>query len=113
MDTRRGINIRTCVRTPAAKPPIREMATSVGARMDMWCRSRYVSGNSRMAVPRPVNGALSLGILLLGLAIAPAAEEPLRYLPSGGPDAAVVLSPPPLPGSPEQAADMAEVVANH
>jgi acid phosphatase (class A) len=33
------------------------------------------------------------------------------YLPDGQPDAIVLLAPPPLPGSPEQAADLAEVAA--
>ncbi len=33
------------------------------------------------------------------------------YLPAGKPDAIVLLAPPPLPGSPEQAADLAEVRA--
>jgi acid phosphatase (class A) len=33
------------------------------------------------------------------------------YLPEGKPDAIVLLAPPPLPGSPEQAADLAEVRA--
>jgi acid phosphatase (class A) len=33
------------------------------------------------------------------------------YLRDGQPDATALLTPPPLPGSPEQAADMAEVVA--
>ena len=33
------------------------------------------------------------------------------YLPDGKPDATTLLAPPPLPGSPEQAADLAEVRA--
>lgn len=33
----------------------------------------------------------------------------LHYLPAGRPDAVAMLAPPPLPGSPEQAADMAIV----
>jgi acid phosphatase (class A) len=33
----------------------------------------------------------------------------LNYLPAGKPDASVLLAPPPLPGSPEQAADLDEV----
>ena len=40
-----------------------------------------------------------------------AANEQLHYLPAGKPDAVALLAPPPLPGSPEQAADMAEVQA--
>ena len=41
------------------------------------------------------------------------AKDPdaLNYLKEGKPDAAALLPPPPLPGSPEQAADMAEVHA--
>jgi acid phosphatase (class A) len=35
----------------------------------------------------------------------------LQYLTDGKPDAIALLAPPPLPGSPEQNADMAEVVA--
>jgi acid phosphatase (class A) len=35
----------------------------------------------------------------------------LHYLPSGKPDALTLLSPPPLPGSPEEAADLQEVRA--
>jgi acid phosphatase (class A) len=35
----------------------------------------------------------------------------LQYLADGKPDAIALLAPPPLPGSPEQAADLAEVVA--
>jgi acid phosphatase (class A) len=35
----------------------------------------------------------------------------LQYLSDGKPDAIALLAPPPLPGSPEQAADMAELVA--
>jgi len=37
--------------------------------------------------------------------------ENLHYLPAGQPDSSVLLAPPPLPGSGEQAADMAAVVA--
>jgi acid phosphatase (class A) len=46
----------------------------------------------------------------LVLAIAPlSALAELTYLTPGKPDAAVLLAPPPLPDSPEQAADMDEV----
>jgi acid phosphatase (class A) len=37
----------------------------------------------------------------------------LRYLKAGRPDAAELLAPPPMPGSPEQDADMASVAAVH
>jgi len=41
----------------------------------------------------------------------PVKTSQLHFLASGKPDAVALLAPPPLPGSPEQAADMAEVVA--
>lgn len=43
----------------------------------------------------------------------PVSPGHLHYLPAGQPDAASILAPPPLPGSAEQAADLAEVVAVH
>ena len=56
---------------------------------------------------------LPILFLLLGLATAPLPAQPLPYLAAGRPDAAALLAPPPLPGSAEQAADLAEVVAVH
>jgi acid phosphatase (class A) len=51
-----------------------------------------------------------LAIILFALSIAPlSALAELTYLTPGKPDAAVLLAPPPLPDSPEQAADMDEV----
>jgi acid phosphatase (class A) len=48
----------------------------------------------------------------LALAVAPPhALAVLTYLAPGQPDSSILLAPPPLPGSPEQSADMAEVVA--
>src|ERR1022692_5341144 len=48
----------------------------------------------------------------LALAVAPPhALAVLTYLAPGQPDSSILLPPPPLPGSPEQSADMAEVVA--
>jgi acid phosphatase (class A) len=49
----------------------------------------------------------------LAIAVAPlhAADGALNYLRGSNPDAATLLAPPPLPDSPEQAADMAEVKA--
>lgn len=41
----------------------------------------------------------------------PVQSPHFNYLPAGKPDAMALLAPPPLPGSPEQAADMAEVRA--
>ena len=40
-----------------------------------------------------------------------AKDAGLNYLPNQQPDAIELLAPPPLPGSPEQAADLAEVRA--
>jgi acid phosphatase (class A) len=45
------------------------------------------------------------------VAVAPLHAQTNSYLPDGKPDAIALLAPPPLPDSPEQAADMAEVVA--
>jgi acid phosphatase (class A) len=47
----------------------------------------------------------------LVVAIAPLHAAGTYYLPDGKPDAVALLAPPPLPDSPEQAADMAEVQA--
>src|ERR1035438_9537762 len=49
----------------------------------------------------------------IALAVTPlhAADEQLHYLSQGKPDAVTLLAPPPLPESPEQAADLAEVRA--
>ncbi len=49
----------------------------------------------------------------LALAASPlqAADGQLHYLSAGKPDTIALLAPPPLPGSPEQAADLAEVQA--
>lgn len=41
----------------------------------------------------------------------PVQSRHLNYLPAGKPNVIALLAPPPLPGSPEQAADMAEVRA--
>src|ERR1019366_6328333 len=57
---------------------------------------------------------LSLVALLLWAALPaalPAQDQP--YLPLGLLDPATLLAPPPLPGSAEQAADLAEVIAIH
>jgi acid phosphatase (class A) len=43
----------------------------------------------------------------------PAKTTELHYLTAGKPDAATLLAPQPLAGSPEQAADMAETIAVH
>ena len=54
----------------------------------------------------------SLCVFLLSAAVAFAAPEAqLHYMAAGQPDSAVLLAPPPLPHSAEEAADMAVVVA--
>ena len=52
-------------------------------------------------------------LLSLVLAATPlrAVDEQLHFLPAGKPDVVALLAPPPLPDSPEQAADLAEVQA--
>ena len=53
-----------------------------------------------------------LAAILAGVGSASfAADAALHYLVAGKPDAISLLAPPPLPGSPEQAADLAEVRA--
>jgi acid phosphatase (class A) len=47
----------------------------------------------------------------LAVAVVPLRAADTQYLLDGKPDAIALLAPPPLPGSPEQAADMAEVIA--
>jgi len=63
-----------------------------------------------------VADAFRLGLLLLTLTVgltAGAAEKTLTYLTADQPDAREILPDPPRAGSPEQAADMAAVVAIH
>jgi len=51
-----------------------------------------------------------IAVLCVTFALPLCAQEALtHYLPAGKPDAMALLPPPPLPGSPEQAADMQEV----
>jgi acid phosphatase (class A) len=56
-------------------------------------------------------GCLVPILFSLAVAVAPLNAADTQYLPAGKPDAIALLAPPPLPGSPEQAADMAEVIA--
>jgi acid phosphatase (class A) len=51
--------------------------------------------------------------IFAAVAAAPLHAGELNYLPPGKPDAIALLPPPPQPGSPQQAADLAEVVAVH
>jgi acid phosphatase (class A) len=55
------------------------------------------------------NVSLSPILLALALAAAPLHAAGPHCLPAGEPDAIALLAPPPLPDSPEQAADLAEV----
>jgi acid phosphatase (class A) len=48
-------------------------------------------------------------LFALALAVTPLHAQTSSYLPDGKPDVIALLAPPPLPDSPEQAADMAEV----
>jgi len=50
-------------------------------------------------------------LFALAVAVAPLHAADTQYLPAGKPDAIALLAPPPLPGSPEQTADLAEVIA--
>ena len=61
----------------------------------------------------PFQRRLAPVLFSLVVAVTPlhAADEQLHYLSQGKPDAVTLLAPPPLPDSPEQAADMAEVRA--
>jgi acid phosphatase (class A) len=59
----------------------------------------------RLQFQRP----LATVLFLLALAVSPLHAQTNNYLPAGKPDAIELLAPPPLPDSPEQAADMAEV----
>jgi acid phosphatase (class A) len=52
-------------------------------------------------------------VVLFASAAAALGAETAHYLPVGQPDSSVLLAPPPLAGSAEQAADMAAVVAVH
>ncbi|HTR41931.1 MAG TPA: phosphatase PAP2 family protein [Pseudomonadales bacterium] len=58
---------------------------------------------------RHCTAVVALCFYVLCLPAAFAQEKPTHYLPAGRPDALALLTPPPLPGSPEQAADMQEV----
>jgi acid phosphatase (class A) len=61
--------------------------------------------NPRSQFNRPLASIL----FALLAAVAPLQAGPAHYLPAGAPDAVALLAPPPLPDSPEQAADLAEV----
>src|ERR1017187_2442594 len=52
-------------------------------------------------------------LLFLAFIAAPLRADEQSYLPAGHPDAVALLAPPPMPGSAEQAADLASTVAIH
>ena len=57
----------------------------------------------------PIPHWLTPVLFALALALTPLHAQTNSYLPDGKPDVIALLAPPPLPDSPEQAADMAEV----
>ena len=59
----------------------------------------------------PFQRRLAPILFSLAIAVAPLHAAGTHYLPDGKPDAIALLAPPPLPDSPEQAADMEEVKA--
>jgi len=65
--------------------------------------------------PAGITLTATVGLCLLAASLFPlsAADNTLHYLAGNKPDAVAVLPPPPLMDSPEQAADMATVVAVH
>lgn len=66
--------------------------------------------NSLSGLRRSFRQYSFIAVLCLSFALPLCAQEtPIFYLPPGQPDAMALLPPPPLPGSPEQAADMQEV----
>jgi acid phosphatase (class A) len=60
---------------------------------------------------RIIRCGIAATLLALTVSVAPLHAQGTRYLPVGEPDAIALLAPPPLPDSPEQAADLAEVRA--
>lgn len=60
-----------------------------------------------------INGTCRLVLLFLCLAITPLHAAADRYLTNGQINVVALLAPPPLPGSAEQAADLASVAAVH
>jgi acid phosphatase (class A) len=56
----------------------------------------------------PINLRLAV-VVAFCLSLLPLAAKDLHYLPNGKPNAIELLAPPPLPDSPEQAADLQEV----
>jgi acid phosphatase (class A) len=63
------------------------------------------------SIRSPFQRHLAPILFSLAVAVAPLHAQTHSYLPDGKPDAIALLAPPPLPGSPEQAADLGEVAA--
>jgi acid phosphatase (class A) len=59
----------------------------------------------------PYRFIVLLSLLFVSLPLCAQDAQSLHYLPEGKPDALTLLAPPPLPDSPEQAAEMQEVRA--
>lgn len=62
-------------------------------------------------MPRRFRPYVSIVVLGLSLVWLPLCAQTTHYLSEGKPDAVALLAPPPLPDSPEQAADLQEVRA--
>lgn len=67
--------------------------------------------NARLNMFQQLNRRRFIAALLLLAFTAPLLADKLHYLKSGRPDPLALLAPPPLPGSLEQAADLATVIA--
>jgi acid phosphatase (class A) len=99
--------------------PFPEVAENEDSIQQIFCHSWRMKVLSLLFLERRRRSVLGLCLLtVVGLLAARgpsllAADDALHYLPAGQPDAVAILPPPPLTGSPEQAADMATVVAVH
>ena len=81
------------------------------ARMDDIISPLTMTCQKMKAIRPRFQRCLAAIFFSLAVASAPLHAQTNNYLPDGKPDAIALLAPPPLSGSPEQAADMAEVVA--
>jgi acid phosphatase (class A) len=69
--------------------------------------------NLKIKLPRSAHQFSFIAALCLSLVALPLCAKDLHYLPVGEPNAIALLAPPPLPDSPEQAADLQEVRQVH
>ena len=69
--------------------------------------------NLKTKLPRSFRQFGFVAALCLSFAALPLCAKDLHYLPDGKPNAVTLLAPPPLPDSPEQAADLREVREVH